>query len=153
MSTKHEILAAFATRLAKITPANGYTTAVKKVYYDDIPMGLDLQEYELPAILLLDRDDAPTLEHNKLKGEWQLQCQLWHMPNPDSVMLTFVREVYKAIFADSPTAPVVGAFRSLHEKLTEVVPLSIASDLNMIEANRIYQVSFLVRYRTELYNL
>ncbi len=111
MSLRGDILAAFAARLATVTADNGYTTTVKKVYYDDVPMGLDLQEYELPA------------------------------------------DIFKGIYAIHPTAPTNGAFRAIHPRIVEVVPAGILGDLNMIETNRVYEVSFLVRYRTELFDL
>jgi len=153
MSLKGEILAAFAARLGTVTAANGYGTNVKLVVYDDVPMGLDLQDHELPAVLILDRDDVPVMEHHKLKGEWQLKCQLWSARVTDSVMLDFVRDVFKAIFANHPTTQTNGAFRAIHSRIVEIVPASIAGDLNMIESNRVYEVSFLVRYRTELFDL
>lgn len=150
---RSQLLAAIAGRLAKITVANGYETNLVNVYYDEIPMGIDLATHEVPAIFMIDRADMPEMKFNKLQGQWEIKLQLWHNPNPDSVMLQFVREVYKAIYADSPNAQTNGAFRSIHERIVEVVPTSIISDLNMIEANRVYEVSFIVRYRTELFDL
>lgn len=153
MSTRSDMMAQTSARLSTIKAANGYATDVKKVYSDEIPMGVSLNDYELPAIFLLDAPDKPGTEFKVFKGEWIWALQLWHSKVPDSTMLTFVRDVYKAIFADSPVAQREDAFRSIHPKLVEIVPLSIVPDLNMIEANRVYEVSFLVRYRTELWNL
>ena len=153
MSTKAEILAALAFRLEGIKIVNGYGTDVKKVYVDDIPMGTQLNEYELPAILLLDKDDSLSTEQSKLVGQWRVTLQLWNVATSDSVMLAFVRDVYKAIFAGSAVAQQTGAFRSLNPKIVEVKPVSIASDLHMIEANRIYEVTFLVHYRADLWNI
>lgn len=152
MSTRGDILAALAARLAKITTANGYATNVKKVYYDEIPMGLELAEHELPAIFCLDRDDVPQLEHGVFKGNWQVKLQLWHNPNPDSTMLDFVRDVFKVIYSDHPASQVRNMFK-VHPRVVEITPSAIASDLNMIEANRVYEVGFIVQYRTELFNL
>jgi hypothetical protein len=152
-SLREQILANFAARLETIKTVNGYETNVVGVYYDEIPMGLDFAEHQVPAILLIDRADVPKMEHHKLNGEWELKLQLWHNPNKDSVMLRFVRDVYKAIYSNHPASNVNGAFRAIHPRIVEVVPNTIVSDLNMIEANRVYDLSFFVRYRTELFDL
>lgn len=152
-SLKGQILEAVAARLAKVTVANGYATDVKKVYADKIPMGIQLNKYQLPAIFLLDGPDSIELEHSCIKGNWDLRLQLWHNEVGDTEMQQFVRDVMKVIYADSATAQRQDQFRAIHEKVHEFIPLSISPDLNMIEANRVAELSFLVRYRTKPFDL
>ena len=152
-SLKGRILDAFATRLAKITTANGYDTNVINVYSNEIPMGIQMNDYELPAIFLLDGPDNFITEHQKLVGAWDLRLQLWHNRVSDKTMMDFVRDVFKVIYADSPTAQRQDMFRGFVPEIHEVIPLSNSPDLNMIEANRVTELSFLVKYRTPLYDL
>ncbi len=154
MGVRGEILVALAERLGTITAANGYSTNVNKVYYDKIPMGIRLASYKLPAIFLLERLDPITNQHKQLQGATEYDLQLWHNDGVGDVeMDTFVGDVFKAIYADSATAQREDQFRSLHPKLVIVRPISIAGDLNMIDANRIYEVSFSVEYRCKFYEL
>jgi len=154
MSLKSEILDAVAARLGKIKAANGYSIDVKRVYYDKIPMGIQLNSYQLPVIFILDASDYFELEHSCLKGSWDFRLQLWHSNREgDFTMLDFVRQVMKNLYADSPTAERSDAFRALHPSVYELVPISVSTDLNMIDANRVSELSFQVRYRTKLFNL
>lgn len=154
MSVKAEISQAVAARLATITTANLYSVDVKKVLVDDIPMGIQMVDYELPAIFLLEGVDTPTTQQGCVNGQWNLILQLWHKDGViDSVMQGFTRDVFKAIFANSAVAETNGAFRALHPKIVEFIPLRITPDLHMIEANRVVELSFNVHYRTRLYDL
>lgn len=153
MSVRAEILTNIAARLATVTAANGYGTDVKTVYFDKIPMGLDLNDYEMPAIFLLDRLDELNTQQAIIEGLWQFDLQLWNSEVGDVPMIQFVRDVFKALYADSATAQTNGAFRALHVNIVEIKPLSISSDLHMIEANRITIVTFAVRYRTKLFEM
>ncbi len=152
-SPRKEILQAIAARLATITTANGYALTVQKVYFDKIPMGIQLNNYQVPAIFLLDGPDSLELELSCVKGNWDFRLQLWHNQVGDADMIDFVRAVYKAIYANSPTALVTDQFRSLHQKVYEFIPLSINPDLHMIDANRVTELSFLVRYRTKTFDM
>ncbi len=153
MSLKANIMTAFSNRLTNVTTVNGYSTNVRKVYFDKIPMGIQLGIQHLPCIFLLDGPDNPTFQQSCVIGQWDFRLQLWHNDVSDSIMQGFVRDVYKVIYANSPTAEVWDQFRSIHESVYEVIPLSISPDLNMIEANRVTELSFLLRYRTKLYNM
>lgn len=152
-SIKGQILAAFANRLTSITTVNGYGTNVKKVYSDKIPMGIQLNKQSLPSIFVLEGPDSIDMQFGCMVGNWDFRLQLWHNEVGDVQMVEFSRDVLKSIFANSPTAQRVDAFRGLHPNITEVIPLSISPDLNMIEANRVTEISFVVRYRTKLFDL
>lgn len=153
MTTRGDIGNNLAQRLATLTAANGYATDVKKVYYDKIPMGLALNDYELPAIFLLSKHDKTVTQQDNLVGAWEFVLQIWNNQVSDTDMLQFEGDIFRAIYANSPTAAVSGAFRAIHPAIVEIIPLSISSDLQMIEANRISVISFQVHYRTKLYNL
>jgi hypothetical protein len=152
MSIRSDILTALASRLASITSVNGYSTNVKNVYYDKIPMGLILNSYQLPVIFVLDALDSLSLAHKVMSGIWNIKLQLWHEQISDSIMQTFVRDVFKAIYANNSTAQIEDAFR-IHSSVYEILPLNIRGDLNMIEGNRIYELNFEIHYRTKLYDL
>jgi len=151
-SKRAEIQEALKARLETITSANGYVTAVQRVFMDNIPMGLDLDEHELPAILVIAGDD--NLEHKVgcLHGRWTFELQLWHGEQPDAVMDQFVRDVHKAIYANSPTAKRRDAFR-IHTAVYKITTTAIATDLNMIDANRVYGVELLIEYSTQYWDL
>lgn len=144
---------ALKTRLETITSANGYTTSVSNVYSDEIPMGLDLDESEMPAIFLIGMGCPFRRETQWYFGDWKFELQLVHDVEPDSTMLQFIRDVAKAIFADSPTAQRKDGFRSLHPAVYDVELHEKISDLNMIEANRIYIMELIVRFQTEIHDL
>jgi hypothetical protein len=153
MGVKADILAALAARLQTITAANGYSTPVTNVYWDKIPMGIELNDYQLPAIFIIDKTDSPEMEHRVIKGNWEVGLQLWQTGDKSDLdMLELVRNVYKSLYANSATAQVNDAFR-LTSQVVELIPVSMDTDLNMIEANRVYDISFSIRYRTNLFNL
>jgi hypothetical protein len=152
-SIKGQILEAIANRLTIITTANGFKTGVKKIYNDKIPMGIQLQKQQLPAIFLLEGPDYTEMEFGCIQGSWDIRMQLWHNEVGDIEMIEFVRDIMKAIYANSATAQRVDAFRALHSAIVEFIPLSISPDLHMIEANRVTELSFEVRYRTKLFNI
>lgn len=154
MGTRQEIALNVATQLAKITEANGYNLTVKNIFSDGkIPMGLNLDETELPAILLIDGPDTINTKHQQVYGSWEFSLQLIHEDVADSVMHDFCNQVFKCLFADSPTAQRNDGFRSIHPNIYRLDPLPIVSDLNLIEANRIYECAFAVHYTARLYNL
>jgi len=152
-SIKGQILEAFANRLTLVTTANGYATNVKKIYSDKIPMGIQLNKQQLPAIFVLDGPDSIDMQMGCMNGNWDFRLQLWHNEVGDIQMIEFARDVLKVIFANSPSAQRTDAFRALHPNIVEVIPLSISPDLNMIDANRVTEISFVVRYRTKLFDL
>lgn len=153
MTKKSDIQKSIVNRLKTIKTSAGYAHSVEEVYVDDTPMGLDFDEFELPAIIVVSGDDTPEMKQKCWHGNWHLEIQIWNTKVTDEVMLEIVRDVYKAIFADSPTAQRNGAFRSLHPSIYKIRPLPIMSDLNMIESNRCYIVNLAVEYTTELWDL
>jgi len=158
MSVRADIQAGLAARLETISPGNGYTTETVTVYYNDIPFGLDLEEDKLPAILIVAGDDIPDMKQGCYYGHWLFELQLWHRRVDDSVMDQFVRDVSKAIYANSPTAKRNDGFRGptpggIHESVYSVRTLKLETDLNMIEANRLYMSHYEINFTTFLYDL
>lgn len=152
-SKKATMMNALATRLGTITTANGYDTNVAQVFHNEIPMGLDLDEHELPAIFVIGSDDSVEHKQQWVFGDWVVELQLLHKDVSDSTMHDFVRDIAKAIYANSPTAEKRDAWRSFHPSLYEVRLLEVEEDLNTIEANRFFVVKCLLRYQTSPYDL
>jgi len=152
MSLRGTLLDLLAARLDTIKETNGYDLTVKKVYYDKIPMGIQLASHEVPCIFLLDSDDRFKPEFKILDADWTIDLQLWNKQVSDKEQAKFVRAVFKAIFANSPTAERVDEFR-IHPAIYGIVPDSVVNDLHMIEANRVTLVRFVVKYRTKPYDL
>jgi len=154
---KTQIQQGLVDRLKTIQNVNGYDLTVEKVYFDQIPMGMDLADFELPAILCIAGQDKPEQSHGCMRGNWSFELQLIHGDQPDSVMDDFVRAVLKAVYANSPTAQVNTAFRGpppngIHASVYDVNLKDLWTDLNMIEANRMYGVVLGIRYETKLWN-
>ena len=165
-SKRSEIKQAIDAKLRTIKTSAGYQTDVAKVFSDEsdgddkIPMGLELDDSQVPAILALSGDDTPGrtdpgkgLTHGCYYGNWELELQLWHREVTDDIMHAFVRDVYKALYAGGATATKNNAFKSLHPQIYDLRPLSIEHDLNMIESNRCTTCFFVVQYTAKLWDL
>ena len=152
-SLKERIQAGLVTRLETIKAANGYDTDVLKVFADEIPMGLRLDEFELPAIFVISGVDEAEMKHQCRHGHWNMELQLWHNEVSDAIMQRFVRDVYKAVFAGNATATTNAAFRTIDPALYDITPGQIRPDLNMIEANRCYWITLVLHYNSKLYDL
>lgn len=145
-SRKENILSSLQTRLQSVTSANGYDTDIQNVFLDKIPLGLDLDEHELPGVLILDGKDTPKHQHQWLVGQWLIELQLIHLPDTsDADMQRFVRDISKAIYADSATLQRNGEFRKIGDA-TEWKIVLIEPDVNMMDANRFACVVFEVNY-------
>lgn len=152
VSKRAQIMEALGERLAKVTAANGYPQTIKKVYVDEIPLGLKLEPQQLPAIFVLDDQDLNRHEQQALDLAWKIELQLVLPRVKDSVVHEHVRSIVKAIYADSPTAEGTMGMR-FHPAVTWVELLTISSDLNMIEANRLASIEILVHYRGKPWDL
>lgn len=152
-SIRAQILENMATRLDTIKQANGYGLDVYQVFYDEIPMGIQIQDDFLPAIVLIDSIESMRMEQNNAIGTWELELQLWQTRVGDLEMNEYVRNVIKCIFANSPTAESVQGVRQLHPNVRQVRVISITPDLNLIEANRVYSVTLQVEYKAKIFNL
>jgi len=146
-SKRHEIQAALVTRLQSITTANGYPVEIAKVVCDAIPMGLDLQAHDLPAIFVLDEGAENQHEMQVLDVAWGFRLQLIETSADDERVSLIIRSVLKALYADSSSAQRTDAFR-FHPSVTWVELLDVDSDLHMIEANRMAAITLIVHYRT-----
>jgi len=165
ISKRDEIKKAIDEKLRTIKTAAGYQTNVSKVYADEseddkIPMGIDLIESDVPAIISLAGDDmfgkdkpGDGLVHGCVYGNIELELQLWHDEVADSVMNAYVRDVFKALYAGTATGTGTSAFKALHKNLYDLRPLKVESDLNMIEANRCFTIVLLVQYTTKLWDM
>lgn len=150
MGVRNDIETGLAQRLRTLTAANGYTTNVAKVFAEEIPMGMDLDDFELPGILVIPSGEKHEMEHQQLVAQWEFEIQLIHGDVSDSVMHQFVRDVYKCIWANSATADTNRPAFKWQKNITHVLPGSIETDLNMIESNRLWIVTIVVHYRSKL---
>lgn len=150
LSRKARIQQALVDRIKTVTNANGYDTNVVNVYSDEIPMGLSLDEYELPAVLVIAGKDKPKHEHGCLVGNWLIELQLIHKATVgDSVMLDFVRDVNKAVYANSPTVHRNDAWRTFDGQPHAIWIVELDTDLNMIEGNRFAGITYMVNYHSK----
>ena len=154
MGLLKEIQNAIVTRLQTITTSNGYSIDVSNVYFDKIPMGLELEEYELPAIFLL-------VNRNKIDRKVAcndntiiFEVQLIHTGNElDSTMFDFVGDVYRAIYANSPTNDSIHEFRTIHPSIYDIKSDGPEFDLNMIDGNRFAILDLQIFFRGKYINL
>jgi hypothetical protein len=153
MSIRADIKNNLATRLRTIKSANGYATNLAFVYSNDIPMGLSLEPHELPSILLIPGNDTIDPKgQNRIYCDWTFYLQLIHADVDDDIMLAFINDVAKAIFANSATADRQDEYRTIHENIYKLDIIEIEPDLNMIEANRFAIIELRVKYTTK-YNV
>lgn len=150
MSNKRTTIGkAIRDRLATVTTANGYASNIKKVFFDAIPMGLELKVTDLPCVMMLDEGAPYNHEHGKLDVAMSLRLQVWDKGDrTDEQLHDHLRAIAKAIYANSPTANVLDAWRSFHPSLTWVELVGDEGDLHMIEANRVATLNLIVHYRT-----
>jgi len=147
-SIRSDVGIALKTRLETIKTANGYPVGFAHVFYDEIPLSLELSPEDLPAVFLLDEGGAYAHEHQVLNVTRSWRLQLIHGEEAtDEQMNELIRMISKAIFANHPTANVQDAFR-FHERVYQVSLETDETDLRMIEGNRIATVNLLTYYRT-----
>jgi hypothetical protein len=144
---------ALKTRLETITTANGYDLTVKKVWFDDIPLGLGLSPEDLPALLLLDDGASFTHEHQLVNVQLAIRVQIVESEEaPDNRLNAIIRAIGKAVWANSAVAEVQDQFR-FHPKVYQVAMESDETDLHVIDGNRIATTRMIVHYRTRPYDL
>lgn len=150
MNLLYDILSSIGTRLETIKTANGYATNINEVYIEKIPMGLSLEPHELPAVLLI-----PGLVkidpkgQNKIYCEWVIYLQLIHDQVSTLIMFDFVKEIAKAIFANSPSANRQDEYRLINPSVYKMDISHIEPDLNMIDANRFSIMELNVKFITQ----
>jgi hypothetical protein len=152
MSKRAEILEALATRLQSITTANGYSTDVKKVFWNDIPLGMDLGDHEVPSILILDKECRVTHQFTDLELEWFFELQLIHAQVSDTLMLDFSRDVVKCLYANSPVVE-SSSYLRFHPLVYDLQITSFYGDLHTIDANRFAIMEIIVFFGTKIWDL
>jgi hypothetical protein len=142
-----QIQQSLVDRLKTITTANGYRTNVLNVYADEIPMGISLESYEVPAILVITGKSIYKYQTQCVYVTTLFELQLIHRDTAnDTDMNNFVGDVSRAIHANSPTLIKNDAFRTFAGKPTSFRMLETDTDLNMIDANRFYCVTWEAEY-------
>lgn len=154
MGDRSDISSGLAAKLAEITIANGYQTNTENVFHDEIPLGIQLDEYEVPALMLIEMDDDQNREKQCVRNVWEFQIQLWNLKeSTNTIMNAYVSDVYKAIFAGAAASPRLGAFRDIHPSIYDIQPLTIIADVNTIETHRVRCVDIEVYYESTLLNI
>lgn len=144
---------ALKARVETITTANGYPVGFARVFYDKIPLGLELTPEDMPALFVLDDGAAHQHLHGVIEVARAFRFQIIDKEeSSDERMNLLIRLVAKAIWANSPSAQVQDAFR-FHERVYQVESESDETDLHMIEGNRIASARIIVHYRTRPYDL
>ena len=152
MSLRKEILYAFAERLRTITVANGYPLDLGTVFGVDkkTPLSLNLEPHEMPAIIVIDEVDDPQDEKGMVDSAWAVRLQLIDSGEKmDGEMLDLCEIVGRCLISNSFTAEVIDGWRSMHPRIYRLQRGRIDSDLNMIEANRIYSMQWTIHYRAK----
>lgn len=153
-STRDRILQAICDRLKTMTAANFYELDVKRVFYDQIPLGMQLEAHEMPAVLMLDAGAEYQHEHQKLNVALKVRLHLiLEEGSTDKSVNFFIRQIGKAVWANHPAAEVTDQFRSIDPRIYQIVWDLDETDLNMIPANRIATAQMIVHYRTAPYDL
>lgn len=154
MGLLSDIQTGLATRILTVKTVNGYTTNINNVFYDKIPMALELEEYELPAVLLLLSN--LTIERkigcNENTANFEIQLILPGEAG-DSEVIQFASDVYKAIYSDSPMVVNINGIRTIHPAIFDVKSDNIEFDVNMIEANRFAMITLQVMFRGNYNNI
>lgn len=148
MGLLSDIQIGLANRLATVTTANGYTTNIVNVLYDKIPMALELEDHELPAVLLLmsSLDIERKVGCNENTAKFEIQFVL-PGTSSDSEMIQFASDIYKAIYSDDPVTTNINGIRTIHPAIFDIKSDNIEFDLNMIEANRFAMLNLQVMFR------
>jgi hypothetical protein len=152
-SLRSAIGLALKARLESITTANGYPAEAKTVWYDKIPMGLELEAHQMPALFLL--DEGADIQHVQQQVDIARSFRVQIIAEDtatDEDLEEVVRLVAKAVWANHPTATVDDQYR-FHPRVYQVSMASDETDLHMIDANRIATVRMIVHYRTKPYDL
>ena len=140
-------------RLETVTTANGYDVDVKKVFLNEIPMGISLEPTDLPAILIISHDADYTRQTQWTQVKWMIELQLVdEEKRTDCDMHDYHRAVAKAIYANSPTIERNEGWRDIgaigSKKITSIDLLRLEPDLHLIEANRLFCARLMVEYHT-----
>lgn len=142
-----KIQTALVERLKTITTANGYESNIEKVYSDEIPMGLSLEEFELPALLVI-AGEMGFKHQNKclfVVSDFEIQI-IAHPAKPDSYLWQIMKDISLAIYNDGPVGNRSDAWRTFDGKPTAVWLKHNLTDLNMIAGNRMYCFTIVIEY-------
>jgi len=149
-----QVVQAIVDRIDQVKTANGYPRDIKRIFYDKLPMGLELQPHEMAAVLVI--DEGARLKHDKLRLDIDqtLRLQLiLERDEKDEAIYELFRSIIKTLFANSPGAERIDGFRGIHPSITQLVFLDYQTDLHMIDSNRIATMRLSVQYRTKLFDL
>jgi hypothetical protein len=144
MGLKADIAAALVARIELVTTANGYSQDLKTVTFDKVKINiLDYDDYELPAVQLIDLSALYSHEMSRSKTSWSIALEICmrttqNLGTVSQVDLWNLQEdVVRAIMAE----PNLGVTGVIHVRLLDAV-----TDLHMLEPNYIATVGLEVLY-------
>ena len=142
-----EILTALKARLETITTAAGYGSTVKKVYLDRIGPASAESAIDLPCIQIM--QDHEDYQHNGASSTYQADQFIvlflvaekqWS----DAQMEDFMRDVRKCLYGGAADASGNTGI-TLGGKVSGIWLVGAVADLNMIDSNRVYQLTVKLR--------
>lgn len=146
MSVGADILAALQTRLSGISTGAGYATDVKSVIINNSQMGMATGETDLPLIEI--KDDVEVYEHEASSSYWANTFMLLFLVGPagwpDSSFQNLMADVRKALFGAGPSAT-GNTGLPLTPRCNSIELVDAASDLNLVNSNRMYLMRIRVR--------
>ena len=157
MTISGDITDALAARLATIKQTAGYALDITQVFHplnsgEFQPMGMDLQDHQMPAIILYQGPVKVDPQHhlNTMHGLYYLELiRPWV---PDKQMWDMVAAVGKAVWGGSVSATENTNFR-FHPNVVEPQMQDIVPDFGMLQGHRIWVVVLAVSYRVRYTNL
>lgn len=157
MTISADITAALATRLGTIKQAAGYALDVSQVFYplnnqDFQPMGADLQDQQMPAIIVYQGPVKVEPQHHLNSMHALYYLELVRPWVPDSAMWDMVGAIGKAVWGGSATATENTSYR-FHPSVVEPQIQEVVPDFGMLQGHRIWVVVLAVLYRVRYTNL
>lgn len=158
-SDNAKILNALKTRLQSITTTAGYPLTVKKVELNAGDILMNTNSLSLPYIEIINGDNKIE-EHNvggNVRGSLNITLRIVQAKSTsDALMSDFESAVIRCLFGNtylgSPTASASRLNNGTRDLLTHMRYTSTFTDLNMINANRIWDINLALYYSRNITN-
>jgi hypothetical protein len=148
-----QILSALKTRLETIQTSAGYDVSIKQVRVNESFPTLSAPAMDLPAIEI--HDDFEEYQHQASSSYIALTNVLLYLvaekSSSDASMQDFMSSVRKALFGASANAS-GNTGVTLGGTVIDLELVGAASDMNMIESNRVYIMRIRLRSHRRTYS-
>lgn len=153
MSIGADILTALKARLDTIKVANGYDLTIKSVSVNSSAPTLSVAALSLPLVEIVDEGDD--YEHQASSSYWANTNILLYLVAQkswtDAQMQDFMSNIRRAIYGGSASAS-GNTGVTLGSKVSGIWLVGAASDLNMVESNRVYIMRIRLRSHRTTYS-